>query len=150
MICRRWSTWLPTPTVAAISVAPWTEAKQSSGPKVALPIPGEARWWPTVSIRSWLAKWGIEFKREHWELSYEFGRRFWGQGYAAESTRTLINYFLTNSDADELFAETQEANSRSIRLLERLARRGTGRTVRPKILPTTPIRVPITALSPNR
>lgn len=77
-----------------------------------------------------VGKGGIEFKRDRWELSYEFGRRFWGRGYAVESIGTLINYFLTSSDVDELFAETQEANSRSIRLLERLGGEPAGQYVR--------------------
>jgi [ribosomal protein S5]-alanine N-acetyltransferase len=54
------------------------------------------------------------------EISYQFLRGSWSQGFATEAVRCVMSY-ATNSEAiTELIAVTQTANERSRRVLERV------------------------------
>lgn len=54
------------------------------------------------------------------ELSYMFLPHCWGQGYAEESIRAILQYCKEELHMDYVVSETQEKNIRSRRLLERL------------------------------
>ncbi|MEV4691115.1 GNAT family N-acetyltransferase [Micromonospora echinospora] len=55
------------------------------------------------------------------ELSYVFLPEWWGRGYAREACAAAIGLaFDRFSDASRLIAVTQEANTRSVRLMEAL------------------------------
>lgn len=54
------------------------------------------------------------------ELSYMFLPRYWGQGYAEESIRAILQYCKEELHMDCVVSETQKKNLRSRRLLERL------------------------------
>ena len=54
------------------------------------------------------------------ELSYEFLPEFWGQGYACEVLSELLRYCGQERGEKELLAETQQKNTASRRLLEKL------------------------------
>jgi ribosomal-protein-alanine N-acetyltransferase len=54
------------------------------------------------------------------EVSYQFLPEFWGHGVASESLRALMIEAREQFSLESVIAETQTANTRSIRLLERL------------------------------
>lgn len=54
------------------------------------------------------------------EFSYEFLPEFWGQGYACEVLSELLRYCGQERGEKELLAETQQKNTASRRLLEKL------------------------------
>ncbi|MBQ8643016.1 MAG: GNAT family N-acetyltransferase [Clostridia bacterium] len=62
------------------------------------------------------------------ELSYQFLPVYWGQGYAAEVLTAVLDW--CRGRYTFVVSETQEANVRSCRLLERLGYRLTGRLER--------------------
>lgn len=61
-----------------------------------------------------------------WELGYVFNRKYQGQGYAAESTRTLLGYAFTELGARRIIAMCSTKNIPSWRLLEHLNMRREG------------------------
>lgn len=56
-------------------------------------------------------------------LGFAFGRRFWGQGYAAEACRELIRYAFCELRLARLLGGADIGNLRSVRLHERLGYR---------------------------
>ncbi|MDX1878854.1 GNAT family N-acetyltransferase [Mycolicibacterium sp. 141076] len=54
------------------------------------------------------------------ELSYVFRPHAWGQGYASEATRLLLEYAAGELDDQPVLVITQTANRASLRLAERL------------------------------
>ncbi len=54
------------------------------------------------------------------EVSYVFDPAEWGQGYAAEALDALLPWVALNHGVSSVIAVTQAANTRSLRLLERL------------------------------
>ena len=54
------------------------------------------------------------------ELYYKLGRAFWGQGYAAEACRALIDFAFERMRLVRLVTVTQPDNLHSLRLLQRL------------------------------
>lgn len=54
------------------------------------------------------------------ELSYMFLPEYWGNGYAFETCRAVLQYCASELHLDGVVAETQRDNSRSRALLERL------------------------------
>ncbi|TCZ80965.1 N-acetyltransferase [Paenibacillus albiflavus] len=54
------------------------------------------------------------------EVSYEILPQWWGLGYATEVIGALTDYAFDELRLDMLFAETQTANTRSCKLLERI------------------------------
>ena len=59
-------------------------------------------------------------ERDQTEVSYQFLRSAWGQGYATEAVGALIAWTWATRADETLIAVTQSANERSCRLLERL------------------------------
>jgi len=58
-----------------------------------------------------------------WELGYVFNRKYWGNGYAAESCRRIIEHGFTQYGARRIIAMCNPENENSWRLLERLGMR---------------------------
>lgn len=54
------------------------------------------------------------------EISYQFLPSSWGQGFASEAVRSVMDYAADSEGITELIAVTQTANDRSRRLLDRL------------------------------
>ncbi len=54
------------------------------------------------------------------ELYYKLGRDFWGQGYAEEACRALIDFAFNTMHLLRLVTITQPDNRHSVRLLKRL------------------------------
>ena len=65
---------------------------------------------------------------ERMELSYQFLPMYWGKGYAFETLSAVLDW--CRGRYDNVVSETQEANVRSCRLLERLGYRLTDRLER--------------------
>jgi [ribosomal protein S5]-alanine N-acetyltransferase len=57
------------------------------------------------------------------EISYEFLPAYWGKGFAAEAVLRVLEYALDELRLLRVVAETQIANEKSIRLLERIGMR---------------------------
>ncbi len=55
-----------------------------------------------------------------WELGYVFNRTYQGQGFAAESSRALLDFAFVNLGARRVVAMCNPENSHSWKLLERL------------------------------
>lgn len=54
------------------------------------------------------------------EVSYQFLPKWWGKGYASEGVQRVLQYAFTDLKQEKIVAETQTANERSCRLLERV------------------------------
>ena len=54
------------------------------------------------------------------EISYLFLSEHWGNGYASEAVRAVVNYVFRKKGLDRLVAETQSANVVSCKMLEKL------------------------------
>ena len=54
------------------------------------------------------------------EISYEFLPEFWGQGYACEVLSECLRYCKAERGETQVIAETQQKNTASRRLLEKL------------------------------
>lgn len=54
------------------------------------------------------------------EISYQFLPEFWGMGYASEVLRWLLRHCREELQIDAVISETQSANRRSCKLLERV------------------------------
>ena len=54
------------------------------------------------------------------ELYYKFGRPYWGQGYALEACRALVDFAFNDMRLLRLVTITQPQNLRSVHLLQRL------------------------------
>ncbi len=68
--------------------------------------------------------WILCVTKYHWsedyELSYEINPDFWWKGYASEWCKKVLEYAFWSLWLAEIYAETQEKNIASIRLLEKL------------------------------
>ena len=53
------------------------------------------------------------------ELGYWLGVDHWGQGFATESARAVIDFFFEESDAEQLYAGARVANPSSRNILEK-------------------------------
>ncbi len=62
----------------------------------------------------------IEHERDDRELSYQILPEHWGNGYAEEACRALLDWAWQTTDSPSLIAVTQSANAQSLRLLDRL------------------------------
>lgn len=62
----------------------------------------------------------IDHERDDRELSYQFLPEHWGNGYAKEACRAVLDWAWKTTDSESLIAVTQSANARSLQLLDRL------------------------------
>ncbi|WP_091620137.1 GNAT family N-acetyltransferase [Amycolatopsis saalfeldensis] len=67
--------------------------------------------------------------REDLELSWQLHPDAWGQGYATEASRALIDWAFTQ-DTDELFAVARPNNTRAVATAKRLGMEWVGETTK--------------------
>lgn len=61
-----------------------------------------------------------------WEIGYVFNPKYYGQGYATESCRKILDYGFEQLNAHRIIAKCNPKNTASWRLLERLYMRREG------------------------
>jgi len=69
---------------------------------------------------------GIELRADGAELGYWLGVPFWGQGFATEAARAMIDYAFGELDLEALQAGARVSNPASRRVLEKCAFQWTG------------------------
>ncbi len=57
------------------------------------------------------------------EIGYMLGAEFWGQGYATEAARTVLDYGFETLALHRVYAEALSENHASVRVLEKLGMR---------------------------
>jgi RimJ/RimL family protein N-acetyltransferase len=67
---------------------------------------------------------------DSWEIGYVFNRKYWGNGYAAESLCALLNFVFVEMAARRVTANCNPLNAASWRLLERVGFRREGHLVK--------------------
>ncbi|HYF06877.1 MAG TPA: bifunctional GNAT family N-acetyltransferase/(deoxy)nucleoside triphosphate pyrophosphohydrolase [Acetobacteraceae bacterium] len=72
-------------------------------------------------------------KERSGELGYWIGRRFWGQGIAAEVAGRFVRWALANLDMDRIVANALTDNARSAAVLRRVGFREEGRGEEPSL-----------------
>ena len=63
---------------------------------------------------------------ETWEVGYVFNKNYWGNGYATESLKALINYAFEELEVRRIIAMCDPKNPNSWHLLERVGMRREG------------------------
>ncbi len=63
---------------------------------------------------------------ETWEVGYVFNKNYWGNGYATESLKALMNYAFIEMKVRRIIAKCDPKNSNSWILLERVGMRREG------------------------
>ncbi|MDF2672325.1 MAG: family acetyltransferase [Clostridiales bacterium] len=58
-----------------------------------------------------------------WEIGYVFNPKFYGNGYATEACKRILQYGFQNEKAHRIVAEANVKNQASWKLLERLSMR---------------------------
>ncbi|WP_159023621.1 GNAT family N-acetyltransferase [Formosa sp. L2A11] len=53
------------------------------------------------------------------ELGYRFRVKYWGKGYATETTKGMLDYYFKVMQVDKVMADANIANSGSIKILEK-------------------------------
>lgn len=61
------------------------------------------------------------------EIGYILHPDFWGRGYASEALRAVLDHIFRRPEVDRIIADVDPRNQASLRLLERLGFRETGR-----------------------
>jgi RimJ/RimL family protein N-acetyltransferase len=74
------------------------------------------------------------------EIGWRLARERWGRGYATEAARAAIEYGFTRMRLDEIVAFTVPANTRSIRVMEKLGMKFAGEFDHPAIAAGHPLR----------
>lgn len=59
-------------------------------------------------------------EEEHWDVSYNLGRRFWGNGYATEAMRAVMRFAETELDMRECITTYAKVNHGSAGVLHKL------------------------------
>ncbi len=99
------------------------------------------QYWPVFELSSHdlIGCCGL---RPHGENEYELGfhllPRFWGQGYAAETAKAVIDYAFNTLNAEALFAGHHPENTTSAKVLQKLGFIYTGDEFYQKIGKRTP------------
>jgi ribosomal-protein-alanine N-acetyltransferase len=67
---------------------------------------------------------------KHYELSYMLSPAFWSKGFGTEIAERVLKYAFDELGLDELYAETQQANEHSVKLLTKLGMQEVARVER--------------------
>jgi RimJ/RimL family protein N-acetyltransferase len=54
------------------------------------------------------------------DLGYRFLKKFWGQGYATESSKASLDYGFNNLKFERIYAEAMKENPASIRVMQKV------------------------------
>lgn len=65
-------------------------------------------------------------QRDDIAMGYEFSSAYWGQGYATEANRRMLEYAFGTLKLDRVLAMARPENLRSLRVLEKLGFRNIG------------------------
>ena len=88
--------------------------------RVGAPRAGEATFLVTLKDGTIIGACGVDLGDEPTpELGYWLGRAFWGQGFATEAVRALIDHAFAELDHDALLAGARVTNPASRRILEK-------------------------------
>jgi RimJ/RimL family protein N-acetyltransferase len=89
---------------------------------------GDAAFLITLANGAVIGACGIDAREEEPtpELGYWLGRPYWGQGYATEAVRALIDHAFTDLDHPALLAGARVTNPASRRILEKCGFQWTG------------------------
>jgi len=105
--------------------------------KWAVEIPGVAAFAGSVGLAT------LSFEASFTpcvEIGWRLAREHWGRGYATEAARAAIEDGFTRARLDEIVAFTVPANTRSIRVMERLGMKFAGEFDHPVIAAGHPLR----------
>lgn len=62
----------------------------------------------------------LKFAEERYYIGYWIGKEFWGNGYASEAAKRLIEYGLDTLQIPTLYAECLEENTASLNVLRKI------------------------------
>lgn len=62
----------------------------------------------------------VALKGPETEIGWRFAPDHWGNGYATEAGRAVVEFFFTKTDHERLIAVTRHTNERSMRVMQRL------------------------------
>jgi RimJ/RimL family protein N-acetyltransferase len=74
------------------------------------------------------------------EVGWRLAREHWGRGYATEAARAAIEFGFTQIELDEIVAFTVRANTRSVRVMEKLGMKFAGEFDHPTMAEGHPLR----------
>lgn len=66
----------------------------------------------------WCGIGGLQFNHSIRNIYYLIGKNYWGQGYATEASRALLDYGFKQMNLDEIVAIVQPENTASKKLLK--------------------------------
>jgi RimJ/RimL family protein N-acetyltransferase len=75
------------------------------------------------------------------EIGWRLAREHWGRGYATEAARVALEFGFTQLGLDEIVAFTVPANTRSVRVMEKLGMKFSGEFDHPEISEGHPLRL---------
>lgn len=78
----------------------------------------------------------LKFDEGRYYIGYWIGKEFWGNGYASEAARGLIDYGFNNLEIPVLFAECLEENTSSLNVLQKIGMKEIARISKPCHSPT--------------
>ncbi len=84
---------------------------------------GYGRWMVTLKESGQVIGWNGLVYRENIgqvDLGYRFHPDYWGNGYATESSRAILDYGLHELGLSQIIAITMKENTSSIRVLEKV------------------------------
>lgn len=83
---------------------------------------GYGRWAVIDKMSEEFLGWcGLKYspKSDEVDLGFRFFRKYWNQGYATETAKACIDYGLSNLNVDKIVGRAMEANSASVKVLEK-------------------------------
>ena len=99
----------------------WAQVAPRTIYKLALTLPPDERVYGRLSLK-------INIPVIHeWEIGWTLHPRIWGQGYASEGARALLNYAFTQLGAHRVVAFCHADNAASTRVMERIGMQPEGR-----------------------
>ena len=74
------------------------------------------------------------------EIAWRLAREHWGRGYATEAARAAVEFGFTQAGLDEIVSFAVPANTRSIRVMEKLGMKFSGEFDHPLVAEGHPLR----------
>lgn len=87
--------------------------------------------WSGLELIGWFHLRDDWMEPQYLELGYRFGRAAWGQGYATEGSRALLEHGFLRAGAQQISARTLLGNRASQRVMEKIGMRRTGEFLYP-------------------
>ncbi len=100
--------------------------------KWAVEIPGETSFAGCIGLSA------ISFESKFTpcvEIGWRLARRFWGQGYATEGARAALDFGFERLGLPEIVSFTVPANTRSLRVMEKIGMKFAGEFDHPELEP---------------